>query len=303
MLNNNIKQYIELKHSLGFKYRVQASLLKNFRSFAERQGDQYICTETVLKWAAQAPSAAQRRNRLLTIRLFAKAMRAEDIRHEVPPKNAFSTRSSKRRIPHIYSSSEVSRILCAAGELKPKGSIRPAAYRMLFGLLAATGLRISEALSLQLDDITDDGLSIRSTKFRKSRLVPIHETVRCELNIYLATRKKSGSSDNSVFISLLGKALSYSAVNGVFLEITRRIGLRKPQGSNGPIIHDFRHSFAVRSLEQCGASREAISQHIIGLSTYLGHAHVTDTYWYLQATPRLMKDISKITECFIKGGQ
>lgn len=303
MLKDDIKQYIELKHFLGFKYRVQASLLNNFAEFAERQDDRFVRTETVLLWAAQAPSAAQRRNRLLTIRRFTKAMHVEDSRHQVPPKGAFSHKSANRRMPHIYSENEISMLLQGAAKLKPEGSIRPATYKTLFGLIAATGLRISEALALQLDDITDDGIIVRSTKFRKSRLVPIHETVQYELNNYLVFRMKIGSDNTAVFVSPQGSALCHSTVNSVFLTIARSIGLRRQAGYPGPTIHDMRHTFAVRSLEQCTGNREAISRHMVALSTYLGHAHVTDTYWYLQTTPKLMNGISKITELFYKGGQ
>ena len=122
MLKDDIKQYVELKHSLGFKYRVQASLLNNFADFAERQEDLFLRTETVILWAAQAPSAAQRRNRLLTIRRLAKAMHVEDSRHQVPPKGAFSYKSANRRVPHIYSENEISMLLQAFAKLKPEGS-------------------------------------------------------------------------------------------------------------------------------------------------------------------------------------
>jgi integrase len=303
MLRKDVNQYIELKKALGYKYRVQASLLNSFVKFSETQGERFIRTETVLDWAAKAPSAPQRRNRLLTVRRFAIEISAEDKRHQVPPKNAFGYKTFKRRIPYIFEPEEIAIILNSAENLKPNGTIRPATYRMIFGLLAATGLRISEALALQITDITDDGLVIRSTKFRKTRLVPIHETVRLELYRYLSLRKNVAAEDNTVFISLKGKAISYTTVNSIFLSILRSTGLRKGPGYPGPIMHDLRHTFSVRSLENCMNDKLSVSQHIVSLSTYLGHTHVSDTYWYLQATPTLMNDIAKANEVFFKGGK
>jgi integrase len=303
MLKDDVKRYIELKCALGFKYRVQASLLNSFADFSEHQGDRFVRTGTVLIWAAKAPSPPQRRNRLLTIRRFAQSMSAEDKRHQIPPDDAFGHQPFKRRMPHIFTCEEIALLLSAASELKPNGSIRPSCFTMLFGLIAATGLRISEALALLIKDITDDGLIIRSTKFRKSRLVPIHETVRCKLDRYLTLRKHIGAVDDAVFVSLKGTAVSYSTVNSVFLKLARSTGLRKEPGRPGARIHDLRHTFAVRSLENCTGNREEVARHLIALSTYLGHAHVSDTYWYLHATPKLMNEVASATEIMFKGGQ
>jgi integrase len=303
MLKDDVKRYIELKYALGFKYRVQASLLNSFANFSKLKGDRFVRTQTVLSWAAKAPSTPQRRNRLLTIRRFAKAIYAEDKRHQIPPDDAFGHQPYQRRMPHIFSPEELAVLLNAASDLEPNGSIRPAGYTTLFSLIAATGLRISESLALQIDDMTEDGLLIRSTKFRKSRLVPIHETVRCGLNKYLTVRERIAARDNAVFVSLKGTALCYSTVNHVFLNLVRSIGLRKESGCSGPRIHDLRHTFAVRSLENCKENREEVARHLVALSTYLGHTHVTDTYWYLQATPKLMNKIATANELVFKGGQ
>jgi integrase len=136
----------------------------------------------------------------------------------------------------------------------------------------STGLRISEALSLQLDDLTPDGLLIRHTKFRKSRLVPLHVTVRQGIDRYLARRRQVAGHDGSLFISMGGTCLAYSTVCAVFLELTRSIGLRGAPGSRGPRIHDMRHTFAVSSLEACRDGKEDVARHVLALSTYLGHA-------------------------------
>jgi integrase len=250
----------------------------------------------------RAPSSAQRRNRLLTVRRFALAMRAEDARYEIPAVEALGGRCRKRRIPHIYTPDEITRLVRAAARMPPQGLIRPLMYATLFGLLAATGLRVSEALALRLEDITEDGLIIRQGKFHKSRLVPLHDTTRDALDAYLSARARLGTFDTGLFVSTSGTAPAYSTVVATFLRLARSIGLRGEPGQRGPRIHDLRHTFAVRSLEQCRQTREEVARHIVALSTYLGHAHVTDTYWYLQATPFLMERIAEAGETLYRGG-
>jgi integrase len=303
MLSQNATRYLELQRAMGFKFRIQGSLLRSFVAFAEIRGDEFVCTQSVLDWAAQAPSPPQRRNRLLTVRRFALAVQAEDERHQIPPADAFGRESFKRSAPYIYSQEDIARLLGAAAQLKPKDSIRPATYSTLFALLAATGLRISEALALKLDDVTDEGLLIRATKFRKSRLVPLHETARRGLERYLALRTRLGAADPALFISLAGTALCYPTVIAIFLSLVRSLGLHPGPGHRGPRLHQLRHTFAVRSLEQCAGNREAVSRHMTALSTYLGHTHVSDTYWYLEATPLLMAQIAAAGEALHRGEQ
>ncbi len=303
MLSADCTRYVELRRAMGFKFRIQSCLLRNFIAFAEARGDSYVRTETVLAWAVKAPSATQRRERLLVVRRFSRHMQAEDERYEVPPTQVFGTPKRARRVPHIYTLEEIRCLLNAAAELTPKDSIRPATYVTLFALIASTGLRISEALALQLDDITPAGLIIQHTKFRKSRLVPLHTTAERGIERYLILRRRVSGSDRSVFVSLWGTGLSYSTVYAVFLDLMRSIGLRGSPGSPGPCIHDLRHTFAVRALEHSsGLGSEEVAQHILALSTYLGHAHPSDTYWYLQATPKLLEGISKAGEAFFNGG-
>jgi integrase len=301
MLSQDLTRYVDLHHILGFRFRVQHSLLRNFVTFAEAQGDEFVGVDRVLEWAARAPSPPQRRNRLLTVRRFALAMQAEDARHEVPAADALGHGSFERRTPHIYRPDEIARLMRAAGQLQPAGSIRPLMYSTLFGLLATTGMRISEALALQLDDVTADGLIIRQTKFQKSRLLPLHDTTQWALDDYLSVRVRLGTLDSALLVSITGKAPSYHTVVAVFLQLARSIGLRGEPGQPGPRIHDLRHTFAVRSLEQCRHDREAVARHVVALSTYLGHAHVTDTYWYLHATPTLMVQIAEAGEALHRG--
>jgi integrase len=301
MLSEALTRYVDLHRSLGFKFRTQFSLLRNFVAFAEAEGDTFVQVARVLGWAARAPSPPQRRNRLLTVRRFALALRAEDPRHDVPAADALGRGLFERRIPHIYAPADIVRLMNAATQLKPSGSIRPLMYSTLIGLLAATGMRIAEALALRLDDLTEDGLVIRETKFHKSRLLPLHETTRRALDAYLSIRSRLGALDDALFVSTTGGGPAYSTVVTVFLQLARSSGLRGRVGQRGPRIHDLRHTFAVRSLERCENDREAVARHIVALSTYLGHGHVTDTYWYLQATPDLMRQICDAGELFHGG--
>ena len=301
MLSQLLADHAALHRALGFKFRTPGILLRNFVTFAEHRGERVVTTTTVREWALQAPSPEQRRNRLLTVRRFAIALHAEDPRHEVPSADLFGRASHRRRTPYIYDPGDIRRLIDAAHRLGPDGSIRPITYATMFGLIAATGMRVSEALAIRLPDVTDDGLIIAMTKFKKSRLLPLHSTTRRALDGYLAIRLKEASSSDALFISHQGTPLAYPTVITVFLQIIRSIGLRGAAGSRGPRIHDLRHTFAVRSLERCAHDAQAVARHITALSTYLGHAHVTDTYWYLQATPELMAHMAEAGEALHRG--
>lgn len=301
MLSEDLGRYVDLHRNLGFKYRIQATLLQSFVSFAKTHGDTVVRTETVLAWAARAPSPPQRRNRLLTVRRFAVMMHAEDPRHEVPAADALGRARFDRRAPYIYAPEEVVQLVCRAAAMSPAGTIRPQMYATLFGLLAATGLRVSEALALRCDDITVDGLIVRQTKFRKDRLVPLHETTWAALDRYLAARKQMAACNPALFVSATGTAPAYNTVAVTFRQLVSELGLRGRPDQPDARIHDLRHTFVVRSLEQCPGDRAAVARHIAGLSTYLGHAHVTDTYWYLHATPFLMRHIADRGEAFYLG--
>ncbi len=301
MLNRDLARYVDQHRSLGFKFRVQEILLRGYVAFAEELDDRHIKSTRVLEWAAHAPSPEQRRNRLLTVRRFALAMRAENPRHQVPAADAFGHAVAKRRSPYIYSADEIARLLRASGALQPAGSTKAIMYATLFGLLAATGMRIAEALALQIDDVIANGLVVRESKFQKSRLLPLHATARQALDRYLAARQRLAATDRALFVSVAGRPLSYNTVRGVFLQLLDRTNLRGAHSGRDPRIHDLRHTFAVRSLEKCRHDRAAVARHILALSTYLGHAHVTDTYWYLQATPALMSQIAEAGEALLRG--
>lgn len=302
MLRPAMERYIELKRASGLKFNEQRQVLESFVTFAEAAGDRFVRTDRVCEWAALKRSARRQRGVLLKVRRFALTLQAEDPRHEVPPADAVGRAAVERPTPYIYGADEIARLIQAAASLPPRGSIAPLMYATLFGLLAATGLRISEALALRCDDVNEDGLIVRNSKFGKSRIVPLHDTTRKALGRYLSARKKLATVDRSLFVSPSGCPLSYNAAYYAFRQLVRSAGIRKRASRLGPRIHDLRHTFAVRSLEQCRHDRDAVAHHIVALSTYLGHAHVTDTYWYLQATPVVMRQIAQVGEALHQRG-
>ncbi len=300
MLNRAIDRYLQVRRALGYELNVPEGLLRNFARFAAARSETHVRRQTAIEWAAAAPSPYQREHRLGMVRRFVDHVRAEDVAHEPVPRHVFA-QQRRRAFPYLFSPEELRQLLEATAHLRPKASLRPRTYYTLFGLLAATGLRISEAMHLMLDDITTDGLVVRMTKFRKSRLVPLHATTRAALGRYLKQRQAVAGSDDHVFISRKGHALTYRMINGAFHYLLRSVDLHLKPGQRPPRIHDLRHLFAVRALESCTGGRDCVARHILALSTYLGHAHVADTYWYLQMTPHLMTGIADACEMLFHG--
>ena len=298
MLMQAVTSYLRARRAAGFDLRVHEYLLRDFARFAADHGEVHICSSSAIAWAAQAPSH-QRDRRLRIVIGFARHVHAEDGAHAIPPAHVFAVPRQRRR-PHIFTPDEVRQILVAAGQLGPSGSLRPYTYRTLFGLLAACGLRISEVLALRIDDVTPDGLVIRKTKFKKSRLVPMHETTERALEDYLLRRCQVAGATEQVFVSLRGRPMLYAEVDRTFLGILRGLGLRGAPGVDGPRMHDMRHTLAVRALEDC--PRDEVTSHMLALSTYLGHALLADTYWYLHVTPELMTGIADTCRHYLHGG-
>lgn len=291
MMTPLLDDYLALRRAAGFQLRVQEGHLRNFVKFAAERAEAFVRTETALDWAALAPSASQRGHRLDVVRIFARYARIEDSRHEVPPVGVFSSRRPPYR-PFIFTADQTRRVLEYAAKLPPTGSLRPWTYCTLFSLLAVTGMRISEALALRLEDITPDGLLIRKTKFQKSRLLPLHPSARAGLEKYLRRRRHFGATDDHLFISSRYRRPHYATVVATFLQAVRAIGLHPGPGQRGPRLHDWRHSWAVAALEACPYGHDQVNQHVLAVSTYLGHAKLESTYVYLHTTPQLLVDIA-----------
>lgn len=303
MLIDDIERYIALRQSLGFKLQRPARRLRSFARFAAARGESHIRAATAVAWAAAAPTPGARHCWLSYVVRLARFLRAEDPAHEIPPEKLFAVPKS-RPVPYIFTPDELTRILETAGQLRRQkpNPLRRQLYVTLFGLIAAAGLRVSEAINLRLGDVLPDGvLHIRETKFNKSRLVPLHKSVVEALERYLDVRRRFAGSDDHLFLSVKGTALGYPAVNCTFRRVLQLANIA-PGRTRRPRIHDLRHSFASRVLEQCGTDRDAVARDFVALATYMGHADIAYTYWYLQATPELMADIAAAGEALIAGG-
>jgi integrase len=295
MMTPLLDDYLALRRAAGFQLRVPEVHLRNFVKFAAERQEVFVRTQTALEWAALAPSASQRGVRLDVVRIFARYAKVEDSRHEVPPVGLFSSRRAPY-LPFIFTTDQIRQVLEYAANLRPPGSLRPWTYCTLFSLLAVTGMRISEALALRVEDITPDGLLIRKTKFAKRRLLPLHPTTRTGLESYLQRRQGFGATNDHVFISLNGRPLQYPVALATFLKGVRTLGLHPSPGHRGPRLHDLRHSWAVAALEACSYGYDQVSQHVLAVSTYLGHAKLASTYTYLHTTPQLLADIAARSE-------
>lgn len=296
-----VETYLAMRRAVGFELLNARYLLRSFARFAVARRETKVCSATAIEWACQTATVAQRDERLKTVCRFVRYMRAEDDRHELPPSDHFGYRKT-RRVPHIYSNAEVRLLMDVALQLQPADSLRPHSYATLIGLLAATGLRISEALALQFSDITADGLLIRKTKFQKTRLVPLHDTARLAIDRYLPPRRRIRSNRTHVFIRNDGRPLRYRDVQATFLKLLKMSDLKLPTGRR-PRLHELRHTFAVRALEGSPSGRQRVGQHMLALATYMGHANIYATYWYLETTPDLLRDIATTVEAFYYGGQ
>src|SRR5215467_15591057 len=296
-----VESYLAVRRAVGFTLSNTEYLLRSFADFATDRQQTHVRTATAIEWASQAGSVAQRHTRYETVCRFAQYLRVEDSQHESPPANHFGYRKT-RRVPHIYSRDEINGLILSATRLPSSDSLLPKTYAALISLLAATGLRISEALHLLVSDITPDGLLIRKTKFQKTRLVPLHDTARTGLARYLTHRQEMRSGSDHVFVSDDGQPLVYWKVHNVFRTLLKSAGIQPSRG-RWPRIHELRHTFAVRALESSPTGRQRIGQHMLALATYLGHVNINATYWYLETTPELLRDIAVVTENFARGGR
>jgi integrase len=302
MLIQAVESYLAVRRAAGFELKSEGNLLRSFARFSDASGKHLVCAETAIEWAGSARSVNRRANRLGEVIRFARYIRAEDLRHELPPP-VFGKASRPRPVPYIFSRDDIRRLVQAASELGRRNPFRGQTYSTFFALLACTGLRVSEAIHLRFQDLTSDGLVIRCSKFRKSRLVPLHETAQAGLERYLQRRRPYAPFDDHVFVSLRRRPLLLEDAQTAFRAVIEKIGIPRRPGLPRPTTHSLRHTFAVRALEACPDGRDRITKHMLALSTYLGHSRVADTYWYLEATPDLLRNIADSCQDFFTGGQ
>lgn len=297
-LSDALTQYLAMRRALGFVGRLPPSLLRKFVAFVDQAGSPCITTELARQWALQ-PTDAQPSTwawRLGIARRFAVWRRASDPCTEVPPADLVGQRY-RRKPPRLYTDQDVVRLIQSAAALPSAKKLRGRTYTTLFGLLAVTGLRINEALHLDRADVDlENGvLRIRRTKFGKSRLVPIHATTQEALRTYGEVRDRilPKPATPAFFVSERRSRLTDWSTRYTFAVVSRTVGLRPPtrggRHGRGPRIQDLRHRFAAQTLIAWYRAGVDVERELPKLSTYLGHVHTADTYWYLEAVPELLQ--------------
>jgi integrase len=290
-----VQEYLHERRRLGFSLAISDTQLVAFARFVDDAGHRGpLNCRIILDWVQGQIPHAERitwARRLEVVRPFAKYCARFDPRTEVPDAGLFG-KGHRRLTPHIYSDQEIMDLLKAAREMAPRGALRPATYEALFGLIAATELRISEALHLRCADVDliQGILTIRQTKFCKSRLVPVHATTTKALRQYTAFRRHWAPPrpEAFFFISPSGAGLVNRTVHKVFEQIRARVGWIARGGHASPRIHDLRHTFVCRRVLQWHRQGTTIDKAMVALATYVGHAKVSDTYCYLTGVPELM---------------
>jgi integrase/recombinase XerD len=294
-LDAALKEYLAIRRGLGFQLREVAGCLGNFVAFVQTEGASYITTELALRWATR-PAEAQSATwawRLSMVRRFAAWHSAMEPRTEIPAASLLPYRYQRKK-PHIYSDEEIEKLLRRTAQLASPKGLRAHTYTTLFGLLAVSGMRVSEAVKLDRPDVDlDHGiLTIRRTKFGKSRHVPVHQTTADALKQYAARRDRVLAKPTAAFfVSERGIRITDCMARYTFARLSQQLGLRSIAKSHGrgPRLHDMRHRFAARTLIHWYRAGLDVERELPKLATYLGHVHFNETYWYLEAVPELLQ--------------
>lgn len=292
-MRDALRDYLAMRRALGFKLAGEGTRLLSFIDFLEQAEAEYISTDQALAWA-QMPTAvqpAQWARRLSFVRGFARYCAAFDQRTEIPPAGLLPFHY-QRPTPYLFSDDDIRALLLAALELRARDGLRNHTYHCLFGLLSVSGLRISEALGLTMDDVDIDDaiLTIHSSKFGKSRLVPLDASTVKVLVDYRERRARflAKRQVQHWFVDRTGARLGYDAVDAVFHRLTTKLGLVGQNERRRPHLHDLRHRFAVTTVLRWYRDGQDVERRLPVLSAYLGHVEVRDTYWYLSACPQLL---------------
>lgn len=291
VLRDALGRYLEMRRGLGYSLKHDERDLMSFVNFMDARGRMHITVDLTVAWVAQPAEARSSwlANRMTMARGFAAYLHAIDPLHEVPPADLFR-HGPHRAVPYLYSEEEVTALIDAAATLRnPQTALM---IRTIIALLAATGLRVGEALALDVDDLdlTTGVLAIQRSKFGRSRLVPLHPEVRAALADYLQQRGQIWPSSTSaaLFLTIAGTRKQYAHVRQTFADLVRRVGLAHKTPNCRPRVHDLRHTFAVRTLIDWYRDGADVQARLPMLSAYLGHGEPAYTYWYLEAAPDLL---------------
>jgi integrase len=301
-----VKDYLNCRRKLGVELSREGSLLLNFARFADQAGHTGPLTQDLAEsWACTSgASQINRARRLAIVRRFAEYRRQFDSDTQIPQSGLLG-RTTRRLTPHIYSAEEIERLLAATKELKSTNGLRSATYKAFFGLIAATGLRLSEAIDLKRCDVdlANGILTVRHTKYAKTRLVPLHPSTTQALRRYLCRRdqKIPAPTNDFFFLSARGAALDSRTVEYTFGRLRKRLGWIGRGSYSFPRIMDMRHSFICRRLVSWYKEGANVDNAILALATYVGHTEVTSTYWYITGVAELMAFAAQRFQRFTQG--
>lgn len=309
-LHAALTEYLATRRALGTQLAWPESALRRFVDFVEAQGTDFVTTDVAVRWAVQSVGVqrATHARRLQIVRGFAAWLQATDERTQVPPHGLLPARH-RRPTPHIYSDREITDLMAAAGQLRSASGLRRATFKTLLGLLAATGLRPGEALALGIGDVdlASGVLSVRESKFGKSRFVPLDESARTALAAYAKFRDavKPCRDTPAFLVTERGSGLGPCATRRTFAKLCQTVGLRpqvRDRRGRGPRLQDIRHTFVTRRLIEWYRAGLDVDRLMPRLATYLGHARVSATYWYIQAVPELLRLATERLEAAVRGG-
>lgn len=302
-LHRALADYLAMRRALGFKLEREGKLLSGFVDELLERGCSTVTTTAAVAWATQPQNAhpAWWTTRLSIVRGFAKYLQTLNPQTEVPALDLLPHRRP-RQAPYVYSTAEIEALQAAAQTLRDPGN--GTTYATLIGLLAVTGLRVGEAIALDDDDLDRRRavLLIRTSKFRKTREVPVHRTTVHALARYIGERDRRAPRRRSasLLVSSVGKRLIYQNVHDTFLRLVYATGLadRRPRR---PRIHDLRHTFAIQTVLAWYRAGDDVEAKMPLLSTYLGHVGPSATYWYLSAVPELLQAATTRLERVLRG--
>ena len=296
-LGQELDRYLAIRRSLGYKLAAEERILRRFVGFARQSQASHITSELFLRWQKKFGHARQDTwgHRLSIIRVFARWLQGLDARHEVPPASLIPYRLRRAR-PYIYSGDEIQRIIQTAAKLPSIYGLRRLTFSTFFGLVAVTGMRISEAIMLDVGDVdlVAGVITIRHGKLGKARYNPISDSTTARLSDYIKERRRLlGGQQDAFFLSEQGARLTDCCVRYNFAVVCQQIGLRTVphfhRHGRGPRIHDLRHTFAVHTLLNWYRTGKDAAREMIKLTTYLGHCNPAHTYWYIEAVPELLQ--------------